>query len=586
MGLNLAEYRSSEAGETWTIHLRLSKGAHATPFANFESVIEQRHDDADKFYAAIQPPHLSEDERIIQRQALAGMLWSKQVYYFDIEQWLKGDPGMIAPPESRINGRNRDWRHLNNFDVLSMPDKWEYPWYASWDTAFHCLPLALIDVQLAKDQLLVMTREWYMHANGQLPSYEWAFGDVNPPVLTWAALRVYRMDAGQQGKPDLAFLRRIFHKLTLNFTWWVNRKDDAGHNIFQGGFLGLDNISVFDRSAPLPDGAAIKQSDATAWMGFYSLSMLDMALELAKHDRVYEDMAIKFYEHFLSIAVAIGGFSHQGIGLWDEADDFFYDVLQMPDQSVIPLKVRSLVGLIPLLAVETVGQETLEKLPDFARSIEWMMQHRSQLTGNIAQADVPGYGSAFLYAIPTKERLINLLRYMLDENEFLSPYGIRSLSKVHQNHPYELEIGDAHYQIRYEPAESNDGAYGGNSNWRGPIWFPINYLLIEALRKYYRYYGDDLQVECPTGSGIMLTLEQIADELSRRLIALFARDEHGERPVFGKNDMMQHDPHWRDMLLFYEYFHADNGAGLGASHQTGWTGLIAVLLNEQKKAGG
>ncbi len=572
--------RTLEAGETWVIRLRLSKGAHAKPFEAFDGVVDQRRADADEFYETIHARGLSTDQRLIQRQALAGMLWSKQVYYFDISQWLGGDPGTSAPPESRKAARNSDWHHLNNFDILSMPDTWEYPWYAAWDLAFHSLPLALVDVAFAKEQLLIMTREWYMHPNGQMPAYEWGFGDVNPPVHAWAAMRVYRMEVEKSGHGDIAFLRRIFHKMLFNFNWWVNRKDASGKNIFQGGFLGLDNISLFDRSANLPDGSIINQSDGTAWMGFYCLTMLNIALELAKEDSVYEDMAIKFYEHFLGIAVAMSGFARHGVGLFDDADDFFYDVLHMPEGQIIPLKVRSLVGLIPLLAVETVGQPTLDQLSDFERSIGWMMKHRPHLTGNLAVTDVAGYGDAFLYAIPTRERLIQVLRRMLDENEFLSPYGIRSLSKAHEREPYSARVEGVSFTIGYEPAESESAIYGGNSNWRGPIWFPINYLIIEALRKYDRYYRDTLKIEHPTGSGHMLTLEEIADDLSRRLTRIFERDADGRRAVFGGDDLMQMDPHWRDYVLFYEYFHGDNGAGLGASHQTGWTGLVALLIQE------
>lgn len=561
-----------EAGASLTIALRLCATEQAQPFAQFEQLFAEQILEADEYFQTIHPEHLSEDQRRVQRQALAGMLWSKQLYYYDVEQWLAGDP-LSAPPERRKLGRNQDWQHLNNFDIISMPDKWEYPWYATWDLAFHCLPLAMMDTAFAKQQLLLFTREWYMHPNGQLPAYEWAFGDVNPPVHAWAAWHVYAMD----GKKDTDFLKRIFNKLLLNFTWWVNRKDAEGHNIFQGGFLGLDNISLFDRSADLPTGGHIDQSDGTAWMGFYCLVMLNIALELAKEDPAYEDMAIKFYEHFLWIAVAISGSTHGGIGLWDEADGFFYDVLNLPDGSTLPLKVRSLVGLMPLIAVETVGQTTLDRFPDFAHSIQWLCRHRPSLASNLASTEIPGYGSAHLFAMPTEDRLRRVLRYMLDEAEFLSPYGIRSLSKVHET-SYELILGGQHFSIQYQPAESRTHLFGGNSNWRGPIWFPINYLLIEALRKYYRYYGEAFLIECPTGSGNLMTLKEVANELSRRLTRLFLRDEAGRRPAFGGVERLQHDAHWRDHLLFHEYFHGDNGAGLGAAHQTGWTGLVALLL--------
>jgi len=562
-----------DAGASETVVLRLSATPHQTPFADADAIFTTRIAEADAFYDTIASDHLSEAEKLVQRQAFAGMLWTKQLYYYDIEQWLDGDP-IAKPPEGRKYGRNRHWKHLNNFDIVSMPDKWEYPWYAVWDSAFHCIPLAMIDPQFAKDQLVLFTREWYMHPNGQLPAYEWAFGDVNPPVHVWAAWRVYQMD----GSRDRDFLMRVFNKMLINFTWWVNRKDADGNNIFQGGFLGLDNVSLFDRSKPLPAGGHLDQSDGTAWMGFYCLMMMNIALELAKQDPAYEDLAIKFYEHFLWIAQAISGSTHGGIGLWDEQDGFFYDVLRLPDGGIVPLKVRSLVGLMPLIAVETVGQETLDRYPDFNRSINWLREHRPHLAQNLAQVDVPGYGSAHLFAMPTDDRLRKVLRFMLDEDEFLSEYGIRSLSKVHSD-PYQVTVAGQTFSIEYWPAESKSGLFGGNSNWRGPIWFPINYLLIESLRKYHRYYGDDFTVECPTGSGIMMTLDQVADELSRRLSRMFLPDDHNRRPIYGGMETFQDDPHWQDYVLFYEYFHGDNGAGLGASHQTGWTGLIAEIFN-------
>ena len=561
------------AGATEIISLRLSASKHQMPFAGFDQQFTERINEADDFYHTIHKT-LSEDQKRIQRQALAGMLWSKQLFYYDVEQWLAGDP-IADPPAQRKSGRNHEWQHLNNFDIISMPDKWEYPWYAGWDLAFHCIPLAMVDPAFAKEQLLLLTREWYMHPNGQLPAYEWSLGDVNPPVHAWAAWCVYKTD----GKRDQVFLKQIFNKMLLNFTWWVNRKDAEGRNIFQGGFLGLDNISLFDRSATLPTGGYIDQSDGTAWMGFYCLVMLNIALELARYDSAYEDMAIKFYEHFLWIALAVSGDVHGGIGLWDEHDGFFYDVLKLPDGTILPLKVRSLVGLMPLIAVETVGQETLDRLGDFARSIKWLCQHRPHLAENLASVQVPGYGSAHLFAMPSQERLRSVLGYMLDEAEFLSPYGIRSVSKAHDT-PYKLDVGGESFSIQYWPAESRSNVFGGNSNWRGPVWFPLNYLLIEALRKYYRYYGDDFQVECPTGSGNKMTLEQVARELSRRLTSLFLRTEDGQRPVFGGLERFQQDEHWRDYILFHEYFNGENGAGLGASHQTGWTGLVAALFDQ------
>ena len=569
-----------EAGKTWVLHLRLSDTPHKAPFAHFDRLFERRRREADAFYEAVQNPDLVPEERSVQRQGFAGMLWSKQMYYYDMEQWLQGDPDGPPPPEVRRRGRNSEWMHLNNFDILSMPDKWEYPWYASWDLAFHCIPLVLLDADFGKRQLELMTREWYMHPNGQLPAYEWAIGDVNPPVHAWAAWRVYQIDAKQQGKPDTAFLKGIYHKLLLNFTWWVNQKDADGSNIFQGGFLGLDNVSLFDRSQALPTGGHIDQSDGTAWMAFYSLVMLKIALELAREDPVYEDLATKFYEHFLGIAHAMtqcGGEEHS---LWDAEDGFFYDALHLPDGSVVPLKVRSLVGLMPLLAVETIEPDVLEEQRDFGRRMRWFTRNRPHLSGNMARTDVPGEGERTITAILTRERLVSVLRYMLDENEFLSPFGIRSLSKVHQAQPYYVSFGGERFSIDYQPAESRSSLFGGNSNWRGPVWFPINYLIIESLQKFYHYYGDDLKVECPTGSGTMVTLDQVAKELSKRLIRIFLPDEKGRRPSDGGSTRFQQDPNWRDLVLFYEYFDGDNGAGLGASHQTGWTGLVAKLIQQ------
>jgi len=572
--------RHVAAGSTWVIRLRLSDTPHDAPFHSFGQLFATRLAEADEYYEAEQQPGLSEDERRIQRQAFAGMLWSKQMYYYDVEQWLTGDPATPPPPGRRRRGRNHDWLHLNNFDIISMPDKWEYPWFAAWDLAFHCIPLAMIDPDFAKQQLLLLTREWYMHPNGQLPAYEWALGDVNPPVHAWAAWRVYKIDAKQQGQPDTAFLKGIYHKLLLNFTWWVNRKDAEGNNIFQGGFLGLDNIGPFDRSQGVPAGGRVDQSDGTAWMAFYCLEMMKIALELAKEDPVYEDLATKFYEHFLGIAHAMTHRDGQEYSMWDDEDGFFYDTLHMPDGRMVRLKVRSLVGLIPLLAVETIEPEVLRERRDFGRRMRWFTRKRPHLSSNMASVDVPGVGKRIITAILTRERLVSILRYMLDENEFLSEYGVRSLSRAHQGHPYHLSLGPETFSIDYQPAESPTGLFGGNSNWRGPVWFPINYLIIESLQKLHHYYGDDLKVECPTGSGAMLTLGQVATELSRRLIRLYLRDEAGKRPAYGDIAKFQQDPRWRDLLLFYEYFHGDSGAGLGASHQTGWTGLIAKLIQQ------
>ncbi len=567
-----------EPGASVTLRLRLSRGAQPAPFADFDTLFTQRQAEADAFFAEIQPAGLTDDARRVQRQALAGMLWSKQLYYYDIQQWLKGDPAGPPPAASRREGRNRDWGHLNNFDVISMPDKWEYPWYATWDLAFHCIPLAGVDADFAKRQLELIAREWYMHPNGALPAYEWAFGDVNPPVHAWAVLRVYQIDEKQRGKPDRAFLESMFHKLLLNFTWWVNRKDEDGRNVFQGGFLGLDNISVFDRSAQLPTGGHIDQSDGTAWMGFYSLTMLQIALELALDNPVYQDMATKFFEHFLRIAHAMSDAGGQGHALWDEEDHFFYDALHLPDDRIVPLKVRSLVGLIPMIAVITLEPDCLAQMPDFVRRMNWFVQNRPELVGHMASIETPGKGERILAAILTPERLRAVLGYLLDEAEFLSPYGIRSLSKFHEAHPYSIQVGEQTFTINYEPAESQSGLFGGNSNWRGPIWFPLNYLIIHSLQCYDEYYGEAFQVEMPTGSGEMMTLDQVADELAQRLQRLFLQDEAGRRPIFADQEIVQTDAHWRDHLLFHEYFHGDTGAGLGASHQTGWTGLVADLI--------
>jgi len=566
-------------GGAVTVKLRLIRGVHEAPFADFDALFAARVDEADLYYAELQRDIESHDARLVQRQALAGMIWSKQFYHYDISEWLDGDPAQPPPPASRKKGRNSDWRHLNCTDILSMPDKWEYPWFAAWDLAFHTLALSLVDAPFAKGQLVQLTREWYMHPNGQLPAYEWAFGDVNPPVHAWAAWRIYKIDQKQnQGRGDLVFLERVFHKLLLNFTWWVNRKDAEGRNMFQGGFLGLDNIGVFDRSAPLPTGGYINQSDGTSWMAMYSLNLMRIALELARTNHVYEDVATKFFEHFLHIAEAMTNMAGAGHGLWDEEDQFYYDVLQLPDGQHQVLRLRSMVGLIPLFAVEVLEPDLLESVPGFRQRLEWFLNYRPDLSNLISHWEVAGRGQRRLLSLLRGRRMKRLLRRMLDETEFLSEYGVRALSRHHEKQPFEFSVNGQVLSVSYLPGESTSGLFGGNSNWRGPIWMPVNYLIIESLQKFHHYYGDDFLVECPTGSGNFMNIRQIASELSRRLCRLFLRDRQGRRAIFGDNEKLQTDPHFRDHLLFYEYFHGDNGRGVGASHQTGWTGLIAKLL--------
>jgi len=547
---------------------------------DFDATFAQRLEEADEFYADIQWLLKDNDAKNVQRQAFAGMLWSKQFYYFDIPQWLNGDPSQPAPPQNRKRGRNSEWLHLNNADIISMPDKWEYPWYAAWDLAFHCIPLARVDADFAKEQLLLLTREWYMHPNGQLPAYEWAFGDVNPPVHAWATWRVFQIDRKlNDGKGDFVFLERVFQKLLLNFTWWVNRKDAHGMNIFQGGFLGLDNIGVFDRSAKLPTGGHIAQADGTSWMAMYSLNMMRISLELAlQNPTVYQDMATKFFEHFLYIAGATANIGGEGINLWDQQDEFFYDVLHLPNDVKIPLKVRSMVGLIPLFAVETLEPELLDKLPEFKQRLEWFLNYRPDLAGLVSRWQEHGKGERQLLSLLRGHRMKRLLKRMLDETEFLSDFGVRALSRVHDDHPYVFHVNGSDFTVKYQPAESDSGLFGGNSNWRGPIWMPVNFLIIESLQKFHHYYGDDFKIECPTGSGRFITINEVAKELSCRLTRIFLRDENGRRPVLGYSEKVQSDPHFRDYVLFHEYFHGDNGRGVGASHQTGWTGLVAKLL--------
>ena len=575
-----AYYRHTLApGRSAVMRLRLSH----TPIPGdafgkeFDVVFGQRMQEAERFYETVIPKKLSDDARNVMRQAFAGLLWSKQFYHYDVRRWLEGDPASL-PPAGRLDGRNREWRHLYNEDVISMPDKWEYPWYAAWDLAFHTIPLALVDPDFAKAQLILFLREWYMHPNGQIPAYEWSFGDVNPPVHAWAALRVYRIERRLRGRGDREFLEKVFHKLLLNFTWWVNRKDAEGRNVFQGGFLGLDNIGVFDRSAPLPTGDRLEQSDGTSWMGMYCLNMLAIALELAREDPAYEDVASKFFEHFVFIAHAVDQ-CPTGINLWDEGDGFYYDVLHA-DGAASPLKVRSMVGLIPLFAVETLEPEVVDKLPGFKRRMQWFIDNHPEFRDHVEMATRPGSGVRRLLAIVGRTQLPRVLRLMLDEAEFLSPHGVRGISRFHKDHPYSLRLGGTEHRVDYEPAESTSGLFGGNSNWRGPVWFPVNYLLIESLQKFHYFYRDTFKIAFPTGSATTLNLWQVAAELSRRLTRIFLRDEDGRRPVYGGTEIFQRDPLWRDLILFYEYFHGDNGAGIGASHQTGWTGLVAKLLQQ------
>ena len=579
-----AHYRRTLGpGESFTVRLRFTPEAWPLgedPLTEeFDGIFATRKLEADEFYRDIVPDELSPDAKNVLRQAFGGLLWTKQFYHYVVKEWLDGDPAGPPPPEARKHGRNHEWRHVYNEDILSMPDKWEYPWYAAWDLAFHTIPLALVDSDFAKEQLILLLREWYMHPNGQIPAYEWAFGDVNPPVHAWAAWRVYKIDKKNKGgKGDRRFLERVFHKLMLNFTWWVNRKDAEGNNLFQGGFLGLDNIGVFDRSAPLPTGGHLEQSDGTSWMAMYTLNLLAIAMELARENHAYEDVASKFWEHFLYIADAM---SHRGAddqGMWDDIDGFFYDILHLPDGTRFPMRLRSMVGLIPLFAVQTLESEWVDNLEGFQRRMKWFIENRPDLTGNIASMDRPGKGARLLMSICDEQKLRSVLEYMLSEKEFLSDYGIRALSKIHEKYPYTLEFDGEEHRVEYQPAESRTGLFGGNSNWRGPIWFPMNFLLIDSLQRFHHYYGDNFKVECPTGSGQWMTLHEVAGEISRRLSRIFLRGKDGRRPVAGELEVFQSNPHWRDLVLFHEYFHGDNGSGLGANHQTGWTALVAKLL--------
>ncbi len=576
------------SGETKVVKLRLSNIAPDVIVLGSEAeIVAKRLSEANEFYQQISPFAMSDDMRNVQRQAFAGMLWSKQYYNYSVKPWLEGDSATPTPPSDRLKGRNAQWFHLESEDILSMPDKWEYPWFAAWDLAFHAIPIAMIDPDFAKQQLDVITREWFMHPNGQIPAYEWAFGDVNPPVHAWATYRVYKIEQKMCGKGDRKFLERVFQKLLLNFTWWVNRKDREGKNVFEGGFLGLDNIGVFDRSAELPTGGYIEQADGTSWMGMYCLNMLTIALELAKENHVYEDIATKFFEHFLYIADAMNKVGEKHTELWDEEDGFYYDVLNLPSGNQLKLKVRSLVGLIPLFAVQTLDPEVLDQLPEFKNRMHWFITHHPELTQNVACMESCGIGDRQLLAICYRDKLQRILTKMLDEKEFLGEFGIRALSKFHKDHPYIWRAKDSEYRVDYEPAESSSGLFGGNSNWRGPIWMPVNFLIIESLQKFHHFYGDSFQIEYPTGSGNLMTLSDVAAELSQRLINIFVRDEHGDRPVNdsenGKKSKFDTDANWNDLVLFHEYFHGDNGSGIGASHQTGWTGLVAKLIQQSSE---
>ena len=564
-----------EAGAEHVMRLRFRIAApdNGDPFADHDAVFAVRIAEADAFYGVLQAPIADEDSQLVQRQAFAGMLWSKQFYRYDVHRWLKGDPVTPRPPTERRGGRNADWEHFDASDIISMPDKWEYPWFASWDLALQATVLALVDPDFAKDQVLLLTREGYMHPNAALPAYEWSFGDANPPVHAWAAWRVFETDRALNRRPDHAFLKRVFNKLAMNFTWWVNRKDAQGLNIFQGGFLGLDNIAIFDRSAPLPTGGTLSQSDGTAWMAMYALSMLHIAIELALQDPAYEDVATKFFEHFLLIAAADGN------ALWDEQDGFFYDTLTLPDGRRVPLRARSMVGLIPLYAVTVLRQDEIDRLPAFAARMRWFLEHRPDLAALVSTWERTGQGNTALVSLLRTHRMTRTLERMLDETEFLSPNGIRAVSHAHKEAPYRFDWNNASFELDYEPAESTSRLFGGNSNWRGPVWMPVNYLLVESLIRLDSYYGDGYRIALPTGSTMQMTLREVAEQISRRLIGLFTRGPDGRRPVHGDDALLQEDPAFRDLVLFYEYFDGDTGRGVGASHQTGWSGLVALLIH-------
>jgi len=562
-----------------TVTVRLSLEKSENPFEDFDQLFNLRKAEADSFYRMKQARVADKDLKNIQRQAFAGMMWSKQFYYYNIKNWINGDPGRFKPHENRKHGRNYDWQHMYNHDILSMPDKWEYPWFAAWDLAFHCIPICRIDPDFAKDQLLLLLKDRYIHPNGQIPAYEWNFSDVNPPVHAWAVLRVFQIDREMTGKSDFDFLQKAFHKLAINFTWWVNRKDTEGNNIFEGGFLGLDNIGVFDRNHPVVEDARLEQADSTSWMAMFSLNMLRMALDLSMEYPVYQDMAIKFFEHFLYIAGAMNSIGDTDVDLWDDEDNFYYDVMHTPDKPNQRMKVRSMVGMIPLFAVEILRTEVYGKLPEFRERLEFFLKERPQLAALVARWETPGEGERRLLSIMRGFRMKRVIERLVDEKEFLSKYGIRALSKFHEKNPYKLEVEGNKLEVSYLPGESDSSFFGGNSNWRGPIWFPVNYLILESLLKYAQYYGSDFKVEFPLKSGELHTIQEIIREICLRLMNVFSKDEKGNRPVYGKNKKFQKDPHFKDHILFYEYFHGDTGEGLGASHQTGWTGLVAELIH-------
>jgi len=570
------------------IRLRLANQCDHDPFEHFDRVFSDRIRETDEFYAALQTGVTDEDEKLVMRQGFAGMLWNKQLYMYNVEEWLKGDARQPVPPAARWKGRNHTWLHLKNSNIISMPDKWEYPWYAAWDLAFHSIVFALLDADFAKHQLVLMTHDWYMHPNGKLPAYEWSFDDTNPPVHAWATYRVYEIEKNNNGgKGDIAFLETVFHKLLLNFTWWVNRKDQEGNNIFEGGFLGMDNIGLFDRSnTRLPDGGHLEQADGTSWMAAYCLSLMRIALELSMYNPIYQDMANKFFEHFLNIAAAMSCMGNRTDGLWDNEDEFYYDTVRMPGDLSLRLKIRSMVGLIPLFAVEVIDDEILQKLPEFAQRLNYLLEKRPDLAALVSRWHEKGSGEKHLLSLLRGHRVKRILYRMLDESEFLSDHGIRSLSKYHEQHPYQLKVDGQVLAVQYTPAESTIDLFGGNSNWRGPIWMPTNFLIIEALQRFHHYYGDDFKIEYPTHSGQLKTLDEVSTELSKRLSRLFLKDEKGRRAVFGDDQRLQTDPHFKDYILFFEYFDGDTGKGLGASHQTGWTGLVSKLLMPRREGKG